>query len=154
VFECEKALLPISGGASIDLPDCLCLALSGPLFKLIEDEGKEKRHGEDRDKEIYDQTDIRSHTSSQTLYPGEQALSLPWWALTGVETAQILSGSRDVENAHPRFLLRLDGRISRTPKCSQPGAGTGARSIEEELTEGAGHYRARKGCPASDVPRL
>jgi hypothetical protein len=129
VFECQKALLPIIGGASIGLLDCLCLALGGTLFKLIEDEGEEERHGKDRDEEVHDQTDIRSHAGPQTLYPGEQALPLPWWALAGVETAQILSSSRDIEDACPKFLLLLGRRVSRTPERPQSGAGTGTGSI-------------------------
>jgi hypothetical protein len=66
-LECQQALLSISGGTSIGLLDCLCLALGRTLFKLIEDEGEEEWHGKDRDKEIHDQNDMRRHAGAQTL---------------------------------------------------------------------------------------
>ena len=43
VFECQKALLPVVGGASIGTLDGLCLTPGRTLFELIDDEGEEER---------------------------------------------------------------------------------------------------------------
>jgi hypothetical protein len=79
VLERQKALPSIAGGASIGTLDRFFLAWGRTLFEFVDDEGEEERNGKDRDKEVHDQADIRSHASPQALHPGESALPHPWW---------------------------------------------------------------------------
>jgi hypothetical protein len=63
MFERQQALLPIVRGASIGTLDGLLLTSGGTLFEPVDDEGEEERYGKDREKEVYDQADIRGYTS-------------------------------------------------------------------------------------------
>src|SRR5215471_3127791 len=115
VLERQQAVLPIVGGASIGTLHRLFLTSGCTLFECVDDESEEERYGKDRDKEVHDQAGIRGHANPQTLHSSPQALPHPWWALAGVETAQILASSCDIQDAGSQFLLVLGWGSSCTP---------------------------------------
>jgi len=105
--ELQEALLPVVWGAGVGVLDRLALASRRPLLETVDDEGEEKGHGKDGDKEVHDQPEIHGDTSPQALDPAEQALPEPWWALAGVQATEIPASGRDIEEPGTEFLLGL-----------------------------------------------